>query len=233
MTASTPATLLQKAFEHCRDMDGPINERLARYAQTLMTINPDFARAVERLIERLKANDCGDGAPNIGETMPGFALPDEHGRIVRLDQLLENGPAAVMFHRGHWCPYCRINLAAIARHGDEIAAIGGQLVAITPETQAFNARFKSEADARFPVLTDVDNGYALSLNLAIWIGQELKKMMSDRGRSLADSQGNDTWMLPIPATFVVGRDGRITARFVDPDFRTRMDLDHLIEAMKQ
>jgi len=82
-------------------------------------------------------------------------------------------------------------------------------------------------------LTDVDNGYALSLNLAIWIGQELKKMMADRGRSLADSQGNDAWMLPIPATFVVGRDGRITARFVDPDFRTRMDLDHLIDAMKQ
>ena len=80
MTTSTSAALLQKAFEDCRDKDGPINERLAGYASALMAINPDFARAVERLIARLKSNDCGDGAPDIGDAMPDFALPDENGR---------------------------------------------------------------------------------------------------------------------------------------------------------
>ncbi len=230
---STPAAELQTAFERCRDMDGPINTRLAAYATALKAINPDFAAAVERLIVRLRANDCGDGAPDVGDVMPDFALPDDGGRIVRLDELLNKGPTAIMFHRGHWCPYCRINLAAIARHGADIRGIGGNVVAVTPERQEFAATFRSDAASPFPVLSDLDNGYALSLNLAIWVGRELEKMMAERGRALPEYQGNDGWMLPIPATFVVGQDGRIKARFVDPDYRTRMDLEQLIVALKR
>jgi len=228
-----PTPELQAAFEHCRDMDGPINARLASYAAALQAINPDFAEAVERLIVRLRANDCGNGAPRVGDIMPDFALPDDGGRIVRLDQLLSTGPTAIMFHRGHWCPYCRINLAAIARHSDDIRGVGGNVAAVTPERQEFAAAFRADAASPFPVLSDLDNGYALSLNLAIWVGRELENMMAERGRALPHYQGNDAWMLPIPATFVVGRDGRITARFVDPDYRTRMDLDQLIAALQR
>ncbi len=230
---STSADELQAAFERCRDMDGPINARLKAYATALMAINPDFAEAVERLINRLQANDCGDAAPGVGDVMPEFALPDDGGRIVRLDELLSKGPTAIMFHRGHWCPYCRINLAAIARHSDDIRRVGGNVVAVTPERQEFAAVFRSDTASPFPVLSDLDNGYALSLNLAIWVGRELEKLMAKRGRALPEYQGNDSWMLPIPATFVVGRDGRIKARFVDPDYRTRMDLDQLIDAFKR
>jgi peroxiredoxin len=231
--STSPEAELQTAFERCRDMDGPINERLAAYATALRLINPDFAEAVDRLIVRLRANDCGESAPGVGDVMPDFALPDDSGHIVRLDELLSKGPTAIMFHRGHWCPYCRINLAAIAKHGDDILKLGGQIVAVTPERQEFAAVFRSDAGSPFPVLSDLDNGYALSLNLAIWVGREMEKMMAERGRALPDYQGNNGWMLPIPATFVVGQDGRIRARFVDPDYRTRMDLDQLIEAFRR
>jgi len=74
--------------------------------------------------------------------------------------------------------------------------------------------------------------YALSLNLAIWVGSEMEEFMIRIGRTLPRYQGNDSWMLPIPATFVVGRDGRIVARFVDPDYRKRMAIDELIAALK-
>jgi len=224
---------LQIAFEHCRDMDGSINQRLTAYASALKTINPDFAAGVERLIARLRVNDCGDGAPDIGDAMPDFALPDDSGRIVRLDELLSRGPVAIMFHRGHWCPYCRINLAAIAKHSGDIRDAGGHVAVVTPERQEFAALFRSDTSSPFPVLSDLDNGYALSLNLAIWVGREMETMMAERGRALPHYQGNDSWMLPIPATFVVGRDGTIKARFVDPDYRTRMDLDQLIAAFKR
>jgi peroxiredoxin len=230
---STPSTELRDAFERCRDMDGPINDRLAAYATTLRAINPKFADAVERLITRLQANDCGSSAPGVGDAMPTFALPDDGGRIVRLDELLDKGSTAIVFHRGHWCPYCRINLAAIARHSEEIRDVGGDVVVITPEQQKFAAIFRSDAASPFPVLSDLDNAYALSLNLAIWIGRELETMMAEHGRALPQYQGSDSWTLPIPATFVIGQDGQIKARFVDPDFRRRMELDQLIEAFKQ
>jgi len=100
-----------------------------------------------------------------------------------------------------------------------------------PRRQKFAAQFKSEAGSPFPVFTDIDNGYALSLNLAIWIGPDLEQLLSSFGRVLPDYQGNDSWMLPIPATFVVGRDGRVAVRFVDPDFRRRMSVEELIAAL--
>src|SRR3546814_16388622 len=44
-----------------------------------------------------------------------FLLPDEQGRLVRLNDLLGEGPVAIVFNRGQWCPYCRINVDALAR----------------------------------------------------------------------------------------------------------------------
>jgi peroxiredoxin len=135
-----------------------------------------------------------------------------------------------MFFRGHWCPYCRLNVRAVSQAMDLVEAVGGQVVAIMPEVQAFAEKFKTEGGAPFPVLTDLDNGYALSLNLAIWLGAEVKELLSYQ--DMASFHGNDGWVLPIPATFVVGGDGKIKARFVDPDFRKRMEIDDLIAALK-
>jgi peroxiredoxin len=135
-----------------------------------------------------------------------------------------------MFYRGHWCPFCRLNIRAVIRAFDQIKASGGQVVAIMPEVQQFARKFKSDSGAPFPVLTDLDNGYALSLNLAIWLGTEIKRLLSHQ--DMPNFHGNDGWLLPIPATFVIGRDGRVKARFVDPDFRKRMEIDDLIAAIE-
>ena len=91
---------------------------------------------------------------------------------------------------------------------------------------------KSSTKSPFPVFTDVDNGYALSLNLAVWVGPDSDWLLSSFGRSLPDYQGNEAWMLPIPATFVIARDGIVTARFIDPDFRRRMSVEELNAALE-
>jgi peroxiredoxin len=139
---------------------------------------------------------------------------------------------AVTFHRGHWCPYCRININALAQAHQKVSKEGAQIVAIMPDRQQFSSELKIKGQLPFPILTDMDNGYALSLNLAIWLGDEMRKMMMDRRQDVSAYQGNDSWMLPIPATFVVGQDGRIKARFVDPDYRKRMAIDDLLAAIR-
>ena len=101
-----------------------------------------------------------------------------------------------------------------------------------PDRQEFAAEFKSEAGASFPVLTDLDNAYAMSLNLAVWMGAELKQMIASAGFDVPAYQGNNSWIVPIPATFVVGTDQVITARFVDPDYRRRMGLEELLVALR-
>ena len=101
-----------------------------------------------------------------------------------------------------------------------------------PDRSKFAADFKGETGVSFPVLTDLDNGYALSLNLTVWVRPDIERLLRGFGRDLPDYQGNDSWMVPIPATFVVGHDGRIRERFIDPDFRKRMAIDQLFAALR-
>lgn len=228
--SSADAKRLKLAFEACRDMDGTLNERLEAYAAAGREIFPAYGAAVDRLVARIHENGGGAHAPRPGDPMPPFILPDVSGRLVSLNSLLEKGPVAVMFYRGHWCPYCRLNVWAVTQALDRIKALGGEVVAILPEVQQFAEKFKSGADVPFPVLTDLDNGYALSLNLAIWLGSEIQRLLAHQ--DMKHFHGNDGWVLPIPATFVVGRDGLVKARFVDPDFRKRMEIDDLIAALQ-
>jgi peroxiredoxin len=231
MTAP-PLTLLAHEFIRCRDMEGSLQERLDTYSRAVREVLPTYADAVDRLVERLSGSGAGLAAPRPGDRMPSFALPDERGRLISLDALLEKGPLAVTFHRGHWCPWCRISGTALARASDRMEGGGGHLVAIMPERQRFAAEFKAETRSPFSVLTDLDNGYALSLGLAVWVGPALERLLASYGRSLPEYQGNDAWMLPIPATFVLGTDGLVRARFVDPDFRRRASIEELLSALR-
>jgi peroxiredoxin len=230
--ADPPFATVQEAFLYCRDMDASLSERLETFANVARALRPEMQDAVDRMVDRLKSSHAGAAAPQPGDIMPSFTLPDEAGRLVRLEALLESGPVAITFHRGHWCPYCRINTRALSEAQARIREIGAQIVAITPERQQFAAAFKSDAGLHYPVLTDIDNGYTLSLNLAIWVGAELEVLMAASGRDLPRYQGNEGWFLPIPATFVLASDGTITARFIDPDYRKRMTVEDLLAALK-
>ena len=231
MNANVSGEDFDEAFKRVRDMDASLDEQLRAFAEAARQRRPDFAEAVDRLVERLRRHGAGDAAPQAGEPIPPFVLPDDTGHMVSLDQLLTKGPVAVTFHRGHWCPYCRININALAQAHKDIAAEGGQIVAIMPDRQKFVAEFRSQSNVPFPILTDMDNGYALSLNLTIWVGAEMQKMMEGR-QDLPTFQGNSSWMLPIPATFVVGRDGYIKARFMDPDYRRPMAIADMLAALR-
>jgi peroxiredoxin len=223
---------IEEAFRYCRDMDAPLEARLEAFSAATRYLLPGYQEAVDGVAARLHAFDAGGKAPKPGDLMPSFALPDDRGEMVLLENLLAVGPVAIAFHRGHWCPYCRINTRALAEVQGRIASEGCQIVAITPDRQQFAAALKAEANARYHILTDVDNGYALSINLVIWFGEEMNRALARRGRQVADYQGNDGWFFPIPATFVVAPDGRVAARFVDPDYRRRMAIDDLIAALR-
>jgi peroxiredoxin len=232
MTSKPLSEALEEAYVQARDMDASLAERLQAFADAVRKLGPHFQDAVDRLVARLKEHEVGESAPRVGEPMPSFLLPDESGHLVSLEELLQEGPLAITFHRGHWCPYCRINTRALAQAQDEIAAEGGQIAAIMPDQQHFTSELKSESEAPFPILTDIDNGYAMSLNLAFWVGAEMQQLMTGAGWDVSRSQGSNTWLLPIPATFVVGTDGEVKARFVDPDYRRRVAVEDLIAALR-
>ena len=232
MTDIKLTDMLEDSFTRCRALEAPLADRLQAFANELRRLVPTFSAAVDTLVSRLVESNAGATAPKVGEEMPAFLLPDEQGRLVRLEDFLSRGPVALAFNRGHWCPYCRINISALARAEEEVAAEHRHIAAIVPDRQKFAMWLKSDAKAPFRVLTDMDNGYAMTLGLAIYVGDELRHMMVTSGWDPSVSQGADNWMLPIPSTFIIGTDGIVRARFVDPDYRMRMAIEDLVAALR-
>jgi peroxiredoxin len=150
---------------------------------------------------------------------------------VSLDELTSKGPVVVSFNRGHWCPFCKIELRTLVGYHRELARYGARTVSIMPDRQAYTGDLRVWTHESLMILTDIDNGYALSLGLVMWVGENLKALMKGRGYHLDAYHGNDGWFLPVPATFVLGRDSYIRARFVDPDFRKRMEIDQILAAL--
>lgn len=233
MSAPSLMQELETCTRRCQSMEAPLADRLGALADDVRRLSPDFAEIVDRMVARLHRSDAGVTAPGIGEALMPFVLSDESGRLTTLDELLDGRSLVVAFHRGHWCPYCRIEARALAEAEAEVEAAGGRIIVITPETQEFSRRLKADSGGGFPVLTDLDSGYALDLGLAIKINDEKRQAMIAAGWDIAEFHDNENWILPIPATFVLERTGRIVGRFVDPDYRTRMDIDEMLQAVRQ
>lgn len=231
MTIPSLAEALEVCTERCRTMDAPLSERLSAFADDVRRLNPEFAQVVDVMVSRLARAGAGASAPSPGEAMPPFVMPDEDGRLVSLEHLLRNGQVVVSFLRGHWCPYCRISADALSDIEPEVAAAGGQIVVITPEVQKYTRTLKREAQAAFPILTDLDSGYALELGLAIKIDDDKRQAMTLSGWDISPFQDSNAWTLPIPATFVIGADGIVKAKFVDPDYRKRMAVEDILATL--
>jgi peroxiredoxin len=222
---------LADAFADICMMDAPLNARLAAYASKLRELNFPFAEAYDDLVARLYAGEVGCAAPSVGEIMPLFTLPSRSGSLVSLDDLVIRGPVVLSFNRGHWCPFCKIELKTISDYHSEIENQGARVVSIMPDRQGLTGDLRALTRDSILLLSDIDCGYALSLGLVAWVGEALKGLMKGRGYHLDAFHGNDGWFLPVPATFVIGRDFRIRARFVDPDFRKRMEIDEILSAL--
>jgi peroxiredoxin len=212
---------IEQAFQEVRKRDTTLAERLQYVADRVRELSTVFADAIDTFVSRLETAGAGKDAPKIGEPMPGFLLPDDDGRLLSLDTLLKTAPVVINFYRGYWCPHCRLNAVGLAEIEDEIRP--AQIVAISAQTQEFARRIKAESGAHFPFLTDFANGYALSLNLAIWVDDAMSSLIAGAGWDIPSYQGTSGWILPIPSVFVVGQDGLIKARHVDADYRRRME----------
>lgn len=206
-----------------------LGARLAAIAREARTRDPAGSAVVDRFVARLEAAQAGRDAPAIGESMPPFILPDQEGRLVSLPDLLADAPVVVVFHRGHWCPYCRLTIAALAEVQHRIGA--ARIVAISAETQRFVRRIRAEAGAEFRFLTDMDAQYCSAVGLAITVDPALSALYARRVGRVPDFQRTESWILPMPAVFVLDRSGIVRARHIDPDYRRRMEIAALLEAV--
>ena len=224
---------LAEAFDKADALEAPLHERLKFYLGESRRLLPDVESTYDDLVARIQANGAEIVVPAIGERLPDFLMTDSEGHLVDLASLLRRGPLVISFNRGPWCDYCGLELHALARAYPKIVAAGGEVISIVPETAKYARALQQSRGLPFRVLTDLDLSYALSLGLVFWVGDKIKDTYRQFGIDLEQFQGQGGWLLPIPATLVVGKDGRVKARFVDPDFRHRMGIEAILRALAE
>lgn len=210
-------------FETARALEGPLSAQLAKFDGLLNEELPAFWVAYQRLVEHLTKVGVGSNVPASGAPLPPFQLPDEKGRLVSSADLLAKGPLVVTFNRGNWCPYCWLELSALEDNLSAIVANGGSVVSITPEVAPYSQRLKRQLHLSFPVLTDLDNGYALELGLAVALGDDVRSLYESVGIDLGTFQRSSVWLLPLPATLVIDPQGIVRHSYVNANFRKRFD----------
>ena len=185
----------------------------------------------DALVKQLIESGATAGALKDGETFPDFQLASAEGRLVTRDAMLARGPAVFAFYRGAWCPYCSAELEALGEITAQLRAAGATLAAITPEAGGAAIRTKAERGFAFEVLCDLDNVLALECGLVFPVPEDVRALYKERGIDFVKIYGNDAWMLPTPATYVVRRDGVIASAYVNPDFRYRLEPAEILKSL--
>jgi peroxiredoxin len=220
------------ADQQIQMQDTSLNSRLSTYRRESEVRRPEFAKAYDELVERLNVLDQGQVGPRLGELMPRFDLPDESGHLISLSSLLQTGPVVTSINRGHWCPYCKLELRSLAAINNEIERLGARVVSIMPDSARFTDAYITNNDLPFPVLSDIDLGYSLSLGLIFWVGAEIQRLYQEVGVELEKYHGNEAYFLPMAAKFIVGCDGLVKARQVNIEFRERMEPEAIMTTLE-
>lgn len=188
---------------------------------------------IDRAVEELHASQIAQRALKSGDKAPGFALPDGDGMIWKSEVLLRGGPLVIVFYRGRWCAYCNAQLAAMQQVHQQIALAGASLVAISPQTQKHSYMTRDMHALRFPVLSDAGNEVARQFGLVYRLSQELQAMYESIMTKLPGYNGDQSWELPMAATYIVRPDGMISYARVDSDWRLRSEPADLLSRLSE
>ncbi len=201
-------------------------------AEFVRSAPPGRAELYDAKVEELRRTFPIEQTLRTGNYAPGFTLPNPSGRPVSLAGLLRGGPAVVTFYRGGWCPYCNLQLRAYQQVLGEITALGAKLVAISPQLPDGSMSTAEMNRLSIDVLSDIGNRVARSFGLVYSLPQELRTALASNNKALPGINGDKSWELPLPATYVIAPDHRITLAEVELDYRERLEPDAIMTALR-
>ncbi len=206
------------------DATPTLTQQLADFkAGVLLRATPERVATMDRATAGLKASGIEARALQVGDAAPDVTLPDATGLPVRLSGLWQRGPLVLIFYRGGWCPYCNLELRAWQQRLPELAQRGASLVAVSPQTPDNSLSTAQKNELAYPVLSDSGLAAARGFGIAFEMPAELVALYQSGGNDLPVQNGNGQWVLPVPATYVIGQDGRIVYAHVEADYRERAE----------
>jgi len=210
-----------------------LREELAERKRLMEMYVPADTRAInERATEELRSSGIADRALKIGQQAPEFALLDQNGKPVSSTELLAKGPLVIAFLRGRWCPFCCGEAEALNRMLPEFERAGASLVAISPQTQNQAYFMHDQHKLRFPLLVDAGNKIAKQFGIVYRVPDYQEKLFSSVFINLPHINGDSSWELPLPATYIVGRDGKIQYASINVDYTERAEPSEVLRFLQ-
>lgn len=191
--------------------------------QFLANAPAEVVATMNAATEALLASGIENRALGTGDKLPDFELPNQYGVNKRIYSYLEQGPLVLNIYRGGWCPYCNLEMKALIDILPEIRAQGAQLVGLAPETPDRAAETSSKHGAAFDILSDAGNQVSDKLGLVFELPERVRPLYKQFGIDIPAYNGDETFKLPLPATYIVRKDGVIAYGFAKADYTLRME----------
>lgn len=200
-------------------------------AQTRTLVQPERLAIGERAIQELFASGIENRLLSVGSQAPGFSLPDFSGKMVRSADLLALGPLVINFFRGRWCPYCVTELEAWRDLYPALRERGAMVVGISPQVQRQSDFTASQHGIPFPLLSDPGCAVADRYGLVWTLPDFLQRYYRGILLNIPFINGDESWKLPLPATYVVDQDGKILFAEGHADFRVRPEPEDVLRVL--
>lgn len=192
---------------------------------------PERVAMMEAATADLRASRIEARALQVGARAPDVTLPDAMNRPVRLSDLWRRGPLVLVFYRGGWCPYCNLELRAWSEQLPSLSHMGSQLVAVSPQTPDNSLSTTQKNELAYPVLSDSELQASEAFGVAFELPPQLIELYGRVGNDLPVLNGNGRWVLPVPATYVIDRDGRVAFAHIEADYRERAEPKLVLDAV--
>ncbi|ESA35577.1 alkyl hydroperoxide reductase [Leptolyngbya sp. Heron Island J] len=212
----------------------PLAEQLAETRASFQQQVPEVVQAtMKTATEALEVAGLADQALTVGDIAPDFTLPDATGKAVRLSDLLQQGPVVINFYRGEWCPYCNLELRAFQNLLPEFKQAGATLVAISPELPDHSLSVTEKHNLAYSVLSDVGNQVSRQYGLVFTLDESLRPIYKNFGIDIPASNGDDSYELPMPATYVIDQARRIRYAFAEADYTQRAEPQDVLAVVNE
>lgn len=199
-------------------------------ANTRRLVQAERLAVGERAVEELFGSGIEERILPVGAAAPEFALKDSNGRLVKSADLLALGPLVIKFFRGRWCPYCMTELETWRDLYGQLREGGALLVAVSPQLERQSDFMVGQHMLPFPVLGDPGCGLAEKFGLVYTVPPYHREYYRSVLVNIPFVNGEPSWRLPLPATYVIGSDGRVAFAEAHADFRVRPEPEEALAA---
>lgn len=200
--------------------------------QKKANVPADILNLMDVTTEKLIAEQLSKHALNVGDKFPAFELPDSKGKQISSTELLAKGPLVLSFYRGGWCPYCNLELRALNNMQQAFADQNAQLVAVSPQLPDESLSTEQQNELAYTVLSDVSNSLAKKCGLVFTLDERLIPVYDQLGLDIPKANGDESYELPLPATYVIDSQGVIQFAFAHEDYTLRAEPLDVLNAVK-